>query len=70
MSQAWSWGLAAVSVLGLWTTGSKRRYGWLISLGSEGLWLTYALVTRQYGFVAMSVVFAAVHVRNWLKWKD
>lgn len=66
----WSWILSAVSLAGLWTTGNKKRYGWLISLGSEGLWFAYAVVTSQYGFMVMGVAFSVVHMRNWRKWKQ
>ncbi len=64
-----TWMLLAVSVAGLWTIGNKRIYGWLISLASEVLWLAYGITSAQYAFVVMAVVFAAVHVRNWLKWR-
>jgi hypothetical protein len=69
VNQIWPWALSVASLLGLWITGNKMRVGWLVSLASEGLWFTYALVSRQYGFISMSVVFSAVHIRNWLKWK-
>lgn len=66
----WSWVLTAASLLGLWLTGNKRREGWLVALASEGLWAAYGALTRQYGFIAMSLAFAAMHVRNWRKWKS
>lgn len=49
--------------------GNKKRYGWLVCMASELLWLAYAIVTSQYGFALVAPLFFAGHVRNWLKWR-
>lgn len=59
----WSWVLTAVGVLGLFVAGSSR-YGWLISLGNQALWITYAVVTKQYGFIVASLCYGFVFARN------
>lgn len=64
----WSWILTVVSLAGLWTTGNRKRWGWLLSLGSEGLWIAYAILYHQYGFIVMSVIFSVIYIRNWRKW--
>lgn len=60
----WSWPLTAVSVVGLWGTAGGRRWGWALNLGGQPLWLVYALLTHQFGFVASAAAFSVVFVRN------
>jgi len=61
----WSYVLASVGILGLWLAGSKRRIGWAIGLGAQGLWIAYALATEQYGFIATALAYGFVYARNW-----
>lgn len=69
MSQWWSWALAAIGVTGLFLAGSKRSLGWAIGLGVQGLWIAYALTSRQWGFVASALAYGAVNLRNWIRWR-
>ena len=68
IDSAWSWVLTGITCTGLWLAGTPRwrRLGWGISLANEGLWITYALITQQWGFVLGALVFAAVYGRNLL----
>jgi hypothetical protein len=43
--------------------------GWLLGLGELVLGVPYDIVTRQFGFVAVSVVMAWVYVRGWLNFR-
>jgi hypothetical protein len=36
----------------------------------EVLWLGWAVLTRQWGFVPGSIIWGAVAVRNWSRWLD
>lgn len=65
----WSILLAAVGILGLLLAGSKRKVGWAVGVGAQVLWIVYALVTQQYGFILSAVAYAAVYGRNWLRWR-
>jgi hypothetical protein len=56
--------LTTVSAVGLWGTAGGRRWGWALNLAGQPLWLAYALVTRQIGFVASAVGFSVVFARN------
>lgn len=68
MSQWWSWVLTVVGVTGLLVAGSKRKLGWAIGLGAQVLWLTYGIVTRQYGFIVSAFAYGTVYARNWTRW--
>lgn len=65
---AWSWLLTAVGVTGLWVAGSRSKWGWAIGLGAQALWLTYAVVTGQYGFIVGCLFYGSMYARNFLKW--
>jgi len=67
--QAWSFTLAAFGILGIYMAGSRNLWGWIISFSMQGLWITYAIVTEQYGFIASSLGYAWVYGRNYLKWR-
>ena len=68
MGEWWSWMLTAVGVTGLYFAGQKRPWAWLIGLGAQALWLAYALVTRQYGFVVSAFAYGWVYARNARLW--
>jgi hypothetical protein len=68
VTQWWSWLLTGVGVTGLFLAGSHRRGGWAIGVAAQGLWITCALVTHPYGFVASAVAYGWVYLRNFRKW--
>jgi hypothetical protein len=65
----WSWVLAVIGVTGIFLVGRKTIWGWLILCVNECLWIAYALITDQYGFIAMSLAYAAVYIKSFLHWK-
>ena len=67
-SQWWSWVLAAVGVLGIWLAGRHSAIGWAVGLGAQVLWVAYAVVTRQRGFIASALAYGTVYGHNWLRW--
>lgn len=64
----WSWLLMVVGVTGLWLAGRRLWWSWLIGLVSEALWIVYAVVSQQYGFIVFALAYAAVYVRNTIIW--
>lgn len=67
--QVWSWILTAVGVFGLWLAGRKSPWGWAVGLGAQVLWLSYALTTRQYGFVVSAFAYGWVYLKNFRAWR-
>jgi hypothetical protein len=65
----WSWLLAAIGLTGLWLAGNHRSAGWWIGLSVQALWIAYALVSEQWGFIASALAYGFVNGRNLLKWK-
>jgi nicotinamide riboside transporter PnuC len=65
----WSFVLAAVGILGIWLAGRKNIWGWAIGLFAQVLWVAYALVTVQYGFLLTAFGYGWVYATNWLRWR-
>jgi len=66
----WSWLLTLVGVTGLWAAGSKKAWGWAIGMAAQGLWVAYAITTKQYGFLLAAACYWTVYFRNWRKWRQ
>lgn len=69
MTPYWSYLLTAVGAVGLLLAGRMRRTGWLVGLAAQGLWITYALSTQQYGFLISAFIYGFVYARNYLAWR-
>lgn len=65
----WSWLLMAVGVTGLFLAGKKRKVGWMIGIGVQLLWIMYAIVSKQWGFIMSALVYGAVNTINWRRWR-
>jgi hypothetical protein len=60
----WAWVLTGLQVLALWAAGRRCWWAWLLGAGVQPVWIVYAVLTGQLGFVLGCVVSAAVQVRN------
>lgn len=67
---AWSWTLTVVSIFGCWLTGRNPRVGWIFAVFNQQIWLTWAIVTSQWGFAVQSVAFSLVYARNLWRWRN
>jgi hypothetical protein len=65
----WSWVLAVLGITGIFLVGRKTIWGWLVLCANEVLWVTYALVTKQYGFIAMAIAYVVVYLKSYVHWK-
>lgn len=67
--QVWSWVLSCIGVTGLLLIGKRKWWAWGIAALNEMLWICYALITRQYGFIFGALAYMTVHAHNARKWK-
>lgn len=65
----WSLALAAVGILGIWLAGSRSWYGWALGVLAQLGWLTFGLISGQYGFIISAVAYGVVYGRNLLRWR-
>lgn len=69
MNPIWSFILGGVGILGLFLAGNKRKIGFAIGFFAQFIWLTYAVATRQWGFIPGAFAYGFVYARNWLRWR-
>jgi hypothetical protein len=69
----WSWVLAALNLFTLslaWQVGNRRRWAFLGYLAVEAIWIAFAIDTASWGFVVSAGAFAAIAMRNFVKWGE
>ena len=64
----WSLILAAVGLAGLYLAGKKNYWGWGIGLAAQLLWIVYAVVSEQYGFILSALAYGFVYGKNFVDW--
>jgi hypothetical protein len=69
MSAWWSWALTAVGVFGLYLSGKRNYWGWGVGLAAQLLWVAYAIVTTQWGFIVSAFAYGAVYAKNFIGWR-
>jgi len=60
----WPWVLTGLQVLGLWSAGSGRWWGWLLGASVQLPWIAYAVVTGQLGFIPGCAFSAVVQAHS------
>jgi hypothetical protein len=70
MMQYWSWLLAIIGVTGIFFVGRKTIWGWHILLLNEILWITYAVITKQYGFIFSALAYGVVYIKSYMLWRQ
>lgn len=61
------WLLVGGGVTGTFLAGAGKRSGWLVLLGMQPVWIAYAVVTGQYGFVAGSLAYAGGQLNGYVR---
>ena len=68
MSLDWVAGL--FELIGLWKVGEKKKFGFLLNITCNVLWIAYVLSTKStYGLLLVVVPALFINVRNYIKWR-
>lgn len=66
------WSIPVLSFLGIWGVGSKnrhRRFGYLLSVITQGLWIYISIKTKQAWLFVNTIIFTIAWARglynNW-----
>jgi hypothetical protein len=68
MSPWWSVGLTALAFTSQFLVVERRRVGFLLGMAQQAAWMTYAVATRQYAFIASAVLFGWLAAVGWRRW--
>lgn len=63
MSAWWSWTLAAIGITALLIAATRPRVGWWVAIAVQALWVTYAIATRQWGFIVSAAAYTVAYAR-------
>lgn len=65
----WSVLLTALGGLGwLWVTLDLRIQGFCVGIVAQVAWISYAVVTQQWGFIVSALLFGAINVLGVTRW--
>jgi hypothetical protein len=63
----WSWLLFVNGAFGLWLYTVRPKIGPWFNIAGQGVWIAYAIATRQWGFIASAVTYVSIF--SWMLWK-
>lgn len=69
-TQILEWSTTAFGITSSWLLGRRNRYGWIVSLVCQVVWLYVASATHQWAFVPSSFVYGVLAIRGWRSWKS
>lgn len=64
----WSWLLTALMLVFSWLCGKKIWWAWHYGLATQLLWIVFAVVTAQYGFILGAIASSVIFARNAVEW--
>lgn len=62
------WVMSAITIWQVLLAGNQWRYAWLVGLFNQTLWLTWIMVSGNYGLLPMNIALWIVYTRNHIKW--
>ena len=54
---------------GLYVIGNKRRYGFILCLLGDLVWIYVGWKAHLYGLIGIAIIALVFNVRNYLKWR-
>jgi hypothetical protein len=67
-NEYWSWILSCLGGFGIYLAGKKDWRGWAVGVVNEILWLIYAVITKQYGFIFGALLYGTILINNLYSW--
>lgn len=68
MGEWWSWALTLIGVTGFWLAGRKVWWCWYVNIANQVLWVAYAVLSQQWGFLLGVPIYLLVFGRNAVHW--
>lgn len=65
----WSVALTAVGVTATFLTLKKKLIGPFLAICSQVLWLSYAVSTKQWGFLGSVAIYGPLNAWGFLAWR-
>lgn len=62
------WLLSCGTFVHMLLIGNKYRYCWLFGIGLQTIWLTWILMSSNYGFLPLTIGLFVLYIRNHIVW--
>ncbi len=63
------WIAAVFELSGSWLVGNKKKFGFLLNILGDFVWIYLGIVSELYGLVAVATVALGFNIRNYRKWR-
>lgn len=64
------WLIDGLGITSSWLLAHRHRSGWLFSLAVQVIWVPVAIITHQWAFLPMSLLYGVNGVHGWLEWRS
>jgi len=64
-----SWVLAFSGVAAIYFVGRKQIWAWIWATCNEAMWIYYAIMTKQYGFIFAAIAYSVVYIKSYRHWR-
>lgn len=61
------WLLVGAGITGTFLAGRGIAWGWLLLVGLQPLWISYAIATGQYGFIFGALAYGGAQMSGFLR---
>jgi hypothetical protein len=62
------WSLSVQAMVMLWLMGNGNKWGPVVGIVGQIIWIWYSVKTEQWGLVPGVLMFTVIHARNCRKW--
>ena len=70
MTEAIGWIGNIILIGAMWGIGDRSRKAFLFQAVGEAVWLVASILMQSYSMMFLCVVFGAIAMRNYIKWKN
>ena len=62
------WVVTIVGLIGFHLAGKKIRWAWYVNIANQVLWVIFAVISQQWGFLVGAGFYLAVFIKNAVSW--
>jgi hypothetical protein len=65
------WIASFITMVNVWLLGEQNKYGWVVGMAGNVLWVVYSLwLTWQIPLAILNVVFLGLNIRGYKNWSE
>lgn len=58
-----------LGVIGAWLVARKNRWGFMLWIIGNGLWIVFGFINRHWGVVIQFSIFWGLALYGWINWR-